>query len=107
MSDTQLLVGIALFLVAVAFLNQMGLPSEYQFISNYALAGIGVSALAVTAACVLTTGVVCAATLVVTNVALTAFLLVSAYPIVTTLITGPLNLFVSWILYRQARGNPS
>ena len=104
-NDTTVLIGIVMFLSAVALMNTFGLPVQYQFMSNYGIAGIGISALAVTSACVITTGIACAAVLVITNVALTAFLLVSSIPMISLLITGPINLIVSWLMFRIARGN--
>jgi len=107
MSDTQVLIGIVIFLSAVALLNSFGLPSEYQFISNYGIAGIGASALAVAAACVISTGLPCAAALVATNVIFTGIILVSSIPMISMLITGPINMTVSWLMFRLARGGGS
>jgi hypothetical protein len=103
MTEISALAGIILFLAFIGFISTM-LPSQFQLITPLNFLFLTGQITAIAAACVVTTGIPCAAVLVASFFANLLAIFFSLQTILQTLIITPISIVILYIFMRLAKG---
>lgn len=102
-NETGILAGIIFFLAFVGFVS-IYLPTSFKIISPFNFIFLTAQITAVATACVVTTGIPCAAVLIVAFIANLLAIFTAYQTIIQTLIITPISIIIVFILMRLAKG---